>query len=148
MFKIISKILADRLAPLMPHLISSEQRGFIQGRHIKDSMGLASEAINLLDSKSWCGKIVLKVDIAKAFDTLKWSFLLKVLNQFGFNNSLCSWIQCNLQSVVPSIFVNDSLNGYFNCTNRVRRGDPLSPLLFCQAEDVLSRHLYNLVISG
>ncbi|XP_058784634.1 uncharacterized protein LOC131659462 [Vicia villosa] len=92
-FKIISKILVDRLSPLIPHLISLEQHGFIHGRHIKDIIGLASESINLLDSKFWCGCIVLKVDTTEAFDTLKWSFLLKVLYQIDFNSTFCNWIQ-------------------------------------------------------
>lgn len=69
-FKIITKILADRLASIMPFLISKEQKGFIQGRHIHYCIGLAYEAFNLLDSNAWCGNVVLKIDIAKAFDTL------------------------------------------------------------------------------
>ena len=63
-FKIISKIIADRLAQLMPILISKEQRGFIHGRNTKDCILIASEAINLIDIKSFGGNIALKVDIA------------------------------------------------------------------------------------
>ncbi|XP_058725545.1 uncharacterized protein LOC131596826 [Vicia villosa] len=70
---------------LIPKLVSQEQKGFIQGRQIKDCIALASEAFNLLDSKSWCGNVALKVDILKAFDTLNWNFLLQVLIRFGFN---------------------------------------------------------------
>lgn len=54
----------------MPNLISVEQRGFIQGQNIKHCIFLASKAINLRDAKSWCGNVALKLDIAKAFDTL------------------------------------------------------------------------------
>ncbi|CAI8583566.1 unnamed protein product [Vicia faba] len=78
-FKIISKILAEILASIMSLLVSQEQRGFIHGRHIHDSIGLASEAVNLLGSKAWCGNIALKVDISKAFDILNLYFPLKVL---------------------------------------------------------------------
>lgn len=88
-FKIISKILADMLVILMPNLVSHEKQGFIQGRHIHDYIGLASEAIKFLDSKAWCGNLALKVDISKAFDTLNWQYLLKVLYKFGFNSKLC-----------------------------------------------------------
>jgi hypothetical protein len=69
-FKIISKVLADRLAKIMPTLISKEQRGFIQGRNIKDCICLTSEAINLLHKKSFGGNVAIKIDIYKAFDTL------------------------------------------------------------------------------
>ncbi|XP_058746251.1 uncharacterized protein LOC131619129 [Vicia villosa] len=77
-YKIITKIIATRLALVMPHIVSNEQRGFIQGRKIKDCIALASEAYNLMDSKSWCGNMALKVDITKAFDTINWQFLLNV----------------------------------------------------------------------
>lgn len=50
-FKIISKILADRLAKIMPAITSVQQRGFIKGRSIKDCICLTSEAINLLHKK-------------------------------------------------------------------------------------------------
>lgn len=76
-FKIISKVLADRLAFIVPLLVPQEQQGFIHGRHIHDCIGLAFESVNLLDYKSWYGNIVLKVDISKAFDTLDWKFYLK-----------------------------------------------------------------------
>jgi len=69
-FKIISKLLADRLAPLMKSIISPEQRGFIQGRNIRDCICVTSEAINHLHHKAFAGNLTFKVDISKAFDTL------------------------------------------------------------------------------
>jgi len=69
-FKIISKIIADRLAKIMPAITSIQQRGFIKGRSIKDCICLTSEAINLLNKRSHGGNLAMKVDIAKAFDTL------------------------------------------------------------------------------
>jgi hypothetical protein len=147
-FKIISKVLADRLATIMPNLISKEQRGFVAGRNIRDCICLTSEAINLLDKKSFGGNIALKIDISKAFDTLDWSFLLKVLKQFGFSTTFCNWIQAILSSAYLSISINGSQHGFFNCKRGVRQGDPLSPLLFCLAEEVLSRGISKLVVDG
>ncbi|PNX82112.1 ribonuclease H, partial [Trifolium pratense] len=147
-FKIISKVLADRLAQILPSIVSKEQRGFIQGRNIKDCICIASEAINLLHNKTFGGNLALKIDITKAFDTLDWSFLIKVLQQFGFNTTFCNWIKSILASASMSISINGALNGYFNCTRGVRQGDPLSPLLFCLAEEVLSRGISLLVDEG
>jgi hypothetical protein len=147
-FKIISKVLADRLATIMPNLISKEQRGFVAGRNIRDCICLTSEAINLLDKKSFGGNIALKIDISKAFDTLDWSFLLKVLKQFGFSTTFCNWIQAILSSAYLSISINGSQHGFFNCKRGVRQGDPLSPLLFCLAEEVFSRGISKLVVDG
>ncbi|PNX90569.1 ribonuclease H, partial [Trifolium pratense] len=147
-FKIISKIIADRLASIMPSLISDEQKGFIHDRNIKDCLCIASEAANLLHNKSYGGNLALKIDITKAFDTLDWSFLLKVLKTFGFNEMFCHWIHVILKSAFLSVSFNGKSHGYFNCTRGVRQGDPLSPLLFCLAEDVLSRSISNLVTEG
>ncbi|KAK2368688.1 hypothetical protein QL285_081866 [Trifolium repens] len=147
-FKVISKIIADRLASVLPSIIFEEQMDFIHGRNIKDCLCIASEVANLLHNKSFGGNLALKIDISKAFDTLEWSFLLKVLHCFGFNEVFCNWIHVILQSAFLSISVNGRAEGYFNCSRGVRQGDPLSPLLFCLAEDVLSRGISILVNSG
>lgn len=92
--------------------------------------------------------MALKIDITKAFDTLDWNFLLKVLKCFVFNNTFCNWISSILSSGTLSISVNGTQQGYFKCTRGVRQGDPLSPLLFCLAEDVLGRGITKLVDEG
>jgi hypothetical protein len=109
---------------------------------------IASEAVNLLHNKSYGGNLALKIDITKAFDTLDWSFLLKVLKAFGFNDTFCNWIKVILHSAFLSISINGKSHGYFNCSRGVRQGDPLSPLLFCLAEDVLSRSISKLMSQG
>jgi hypothetical protein len=62
----------------------------VHGRNIKDCIGLALEAINLLHNKAFGGNLALKIDISKAFDTLDWSFLLNVLQKFGFSSQFCN----------------------------------------------------------
>lgn len=69
-FKIISKVLVDRLTSIMQNFISNEHKGFVKGISIKYCIGLASDVINLLYKKSHGGNIALKVDISKYFDSL------------------------------------------------------------------------------
>jgi hypothetical protein len=90
----------------MPDLISAEQHGFIHGRDIKNYLCIASEAANLLHNKSFGGNLALKIDITKAFDTLDWQFLLKVLKKFGFNEKFCNWVHVIFQSAFLSISIN------------------------------------------
>jgi hypothetical protein len=71
-----------------------------------------------------------------------------VLKCFGFNQRFCKWISSILHSAKLSISINGNQHGYFSCTRGVRQGDPLSPLLFCLAEEVISRSITKLVRDG
>lgn len=82
----------------------------------------------------------IKVDIKKAFDTLELTFLLNALRVLGFCETLLGWIHVILLSARISIKVNGSPHGFFHCGRGVIQGDPLSPLLFCLAEDVKQGH--------
>jgi len=129
-FKVVTKVIEDMLARNLPNIISEEQRGFMRGRNVKDCIALASEAINVLDRRSFGGNLALKIDVYKAFDTLNWEFLIKVLKAFGFNDKFCMWISSILHSTTISISINGAQQGHFSCNRGVRQGDPLSPLLF------------------
>lgn len=81
----------------------------------------------------------LKQDIVKALETLEWPLLLKVLTISGFHNQFVHWVRVILSSERLSIILNGSPHCYINCEQGVRQGDPLSPVLFCIMEEVLSR---------
>ena len=115
---------------------------------IADPIILTSECINLLDRECKAGNIAIKFDVRKAFDTLDWGFLLRVLEAFGFSNLFQDWIKAILGSTHLSILINGATEGFFTCSRGVRQGDPLSPILFCLAEEVLSRGISKLVEEG
>ena len=92
--------------------------------------------------------LALKIDIRKAFDSISWPFLFEVLRCFGFSEIFIGWVAAIFDSARISVFINGFPQGYFPCSRDVRQGDPLSPLLFCLAEDFLSRYLTHLVDSG
>lgn len=68
-YKLISKVLANRLKPLLPLLISPEQTGYVEGRQIMDGIILSNEVIHSLKLLKNPG-MILKLDLSKAFDKL------------------------------------------------------------------------------
>ncbi|VFQ85192.1 unnamed protein product, partial [Cuscuta campestris] len=86
MSKINTKLLANRLSIFLPKLLSPEQAAFQKGKSIDDHVLMAEEAIHLLDKKVFGSNLILKIDMAKAFDRLDWDYLEKILAAFGFNS--------------------------------------------------------------
>ncbi|KAJ3700519.1 hypothetical protein LUZ61_004224 [Rhynchospora tenuis] len=144
--KLISKVLATRLQPFLPSLISSSQTGFIRGRMISENFIVAREMVNHLRSQNR-PSVLLKLDFHKAFDSLDWNFLNKVLVQRGFPPSFISWINLLLSSSVSSVVLNGQVGPQYKHKRGVRQGDPISPFLFILAVDVLSRMLQGAATS-
>ena len=82
-YKIISKVIVNRLKPLLPNLISPEQSGFIEGRQILEGFILVHEVIHSLKRTMRSG-MMIKLDVVKAYDKLSWQYMDKMLESFGF----------------------------------------------------------------
>eukprot|EP00253_Pinus_taeda_P004449 PITA_04449 len=102
-YKITSKVIATRLKPLLPLIISPEQSGYVEGRQITDGIILTHEIIHSLKQTKKPG-MLLKLDLSKAFDSLSWVYIQKILIAFGFAHS---WEARLLKSIL-SIFSDAS----------------------------------------
>ncbi|CAL1409387.1 unnamed protein product [Linum trigynum] len=131
-YKIISKIMATRLAEILPDIISDGQNAFIRERQIVDNILLGNELMHYLKTKNRGkkGYMALKVDMEKAYDRVEWPFLLAILEKMGFNSIWRGWIQECLRSTSFSVLMNGTPSGFFSPSRGLRQGDPLSPLLF------------------
>ena len=136
-YKILSKILSNRIRPLMPKLIDHNQNAFIKGRKISDSILLAHELCHNLYSGQGRARMCIKLDLSKAFDSLDRSFICETSRCMGFDNKWIGWLSKCLNSSF-SLRINGEYTPPFSSSNGVRQGDPLSPYLFVIAMQVLS----------
>ncbi|XP_040248925.1 uncharacterized protein [Aegilops tauschii subsp. strangulata] len=134
--KLLGKMLATRLAPEMQHLISHSQSAFLKNRSIQDNFLYVQNLIrNLHRSKEKA--IFIKLDIAKAFDSVRWSYLLDALAQFGFGQRFRDLIALSLASTSSRVMLNGTPGPPFYHRRGLRQGDPLSPFLFLLAIEPL-----------
>ncbi|XP_050212856.1 uncharacterized protein LOC126664492 [Mercurialis annua] len=135
-FKLLSKVLANRLSPILPSLISENQFGFIKGRNIHDCHMIASELIHLVNKRK-DQVFLIKLDFKKAFDSISWNFILQMLSTMNFDPIWIKWITSFFGSAQLSVLINGSPSKNFNMGRGVRQGDPISPMLFVLAVEGL-----------
>ena len=92
-YKIIAKILANRVKPLLNKIISPLQGAFSPGRFINDNIMLAHEIMHSFKKKKGkTGYMAVKLDMEKAYDRLEWDFIKTILTRLGFHPKWIGWI--------------------------------------------------------
>lgn len=117
--KILCKILTMRLQHEIPRLIDLNQTGFIKGRSIADTFVYAAELIQVCHKRR-LPAVVLKLDFAKAFDTVSWEGLLQVLRARGFHEQWIVWMLDLLGSSRSAVLVNGYPGPWIQCKRGLR----------------------------
>nr|GFC37672.1 RNA-directed DNA polymerase, eukaryota, reverse transcriptase zinc-binding domain protein [Tanacetum cinerariifolium] len=107
LYKIITKVLANRLVPVLSVLVHEVQSVFVLRRQIMDGPFILNEIMHWCSSKKKQA-LIFKVDFKKAYDSVRWDFLDEALQKFGFGYKWRLWIQSCLRSSKSSILVNGS----------------------------------------
>ncbi|KAK0599556.1 hypothetical protein LWI29_006326 [Acer saccharum] len=128
-YKILAKILANRLRRVIGTVVGDTQMAFIKDRHILDGFVIAEEIIHYW-KKGKEGGLMVKLDFEKAYDSVDHSFLDDILGDMGFGQKWRQWMRHCIVSPRISVLVNGSPTREFGLERGLRQGDPLSPFLF------------------
>ncbi|CAN1148633.1 Putative ribonuclease H protein At1g65750, partial [Linum perenne] len=148
-YKTLTKCIANRIKGLMPGLTHPSQTSFVPGRHITDNIIMVQEVVHSLHLKK--GKkfgMVVKIDLAKAYDKIDWGFVKDTLCSVGVPDSLVEIIMACILSPSIQILWNGGCSESFSPSRGLRQGCPLSPYLFTLCIERLSRMIISAVDFG
>ena len=128
-YKIAAYCLAQRIKPVLPKIISTDQNGFIKGRNISYNIRLIQDIIDYAEKFEVTGAILF-LDFAKAFDTLEWNFMFETLKYFGFKTSFIQWVTTMYNDITCKVTNNGWISTSLKISRGIRQGCPLSSLLF------------------
>jgi len=131
-YKLMTKVIATRLANVVPHLVHKDQAGFIRGRSISDQVRLSQLMINYAEATEENG-IIVALDQEKAYDKISHDYLWKVMERFDLPGNIIKLVQSIYKTAKTRVAINGEMSTPFQVVRGVRQGDPLSCLLFDRA---------------
>ncbi|XP_019188879.1 PREDICTED: uncharacterized protein LOC109183149 [Ipomoea nil] len=138
-YKILSKVIVNRMRPIMKTLIGPYQNSFLPGRSTTDNIILTQEIVHHMRlKKGKKGLMAVKIDLHKAYDSIDWDFLESTLVAFKFPRNLIQLIMFSIANNSISLLWNGEKLPPFQPGWGLRQGDPIAPYLFILVMERLS----------
>ena len=128
-YRVLAKILANRLLAAAGEVVHPAQSAFLQHRHIGDSIRLLQLLPALMHEQQQMAVVVF-TDFAKAYDTVDRSLLYDVAAALGIGDGFVGWMRVLLSDTHTCATVNGFCSPFYRCDAGVRQGCPLAPLLY------------------
>ena len=131
LYKIFSKVLANRLKKVLPNIITKHQSAFTKSKLISDNILVAFETLHSMQKhKENDNYMAIKVDMSRTYDKVQWSYLEVVMKKKGFEERWIKLMMVYVKTITYSILVNGESKGLINLTRGIHQEDPFSPFLF------------------
>ena len=137
LYKIISGVIGNRFKQFLPKIIALGQEGFVDGRYMGEVTRLLYDTI--YDAYSTKGKtgIIMSIDFEKAFDSVSFSFMEKVIETAGFPKIMQTWVKILLKGFKSHINNAGNLLKLIELGRGARQGDPIASILFVLSIEIL-----------
>uniref|UniRef100_A0A2N9G6C8 Uncharacterized protein n=1 Tax=Fagus sylvatica TaxID=28930 RepID=A0A2N9G6C8_FAGSY len=118
-YKLVAKVLANRLKLILPQIVSDSQSAFVPGRLITDNVLIAFETLHHMHHNKMGrkGAMALKLDMSKAYDRVEWCYLEQIMKNMGFHQKWIGLMLACISSVSYSVLINGEFNWEPNVPN-------------------------------
>lgn len=147
-YKILSKLLANRLSKVMSELLYCNLSAFTKGRNITDNILLVKEHLRGFGQKGTTRRVCIKLDITKAFDSASWKAIRLTLASLMFTPCFVNMILKCISTTSFSLLVEGEATDRFTSGRGLWQGDPLSPLIFNLLMENLSQGFHSVQRRG
>ncbi|XP_074315512.1 uncharacterized protein LOC141651710 [Silene latifolia] len=113
-YKVISKLLYNRLSVTLPDIVHENQGVFIKGRSILENILICQDIVKLYNRAAVSPRCLFKIGLQKAYDTVEWDFVENLLLGLKFRTIFCQQVMACIKTTSFTLSLNGSNFGYFN----------------------------------
>ena len=140
-YKLVEKMMANRMKPVLHSIIHQNQTGFMKDRRISSNIRCVLDILNYVETGEDEGGIIMSIDFEKAFDKIETRSLISALKFFDFSDDFCKWTQILYNGAKSCVMNNGNSSEWFEVTRSVKQGGPCSAYFFLVVAEIMAIRL-------